>query len=244
MRTFRNRQDWILHLQQEHYHPDWKPLKCSLCLETTEEGETAITRHLAGHLEEMSLSALPTNPEDEASEAGSEHESTGDDAFKCICLNLEPDGNTIYCEKCETWQHVDCYYHDNTEEAMSETFKHLCLDCNPRPLDIEGALSRQDSRLEKKDDTLVEDKTRCVCGFEDSPGIAPGQPGPPGTSAIINELDGLFIQCDTCNVWQHGPCVGIFFEEESPEAYYCEQCREDLHSVSKASNGYVPRGVD
>ncbi|KAI5286459.1 hypothetical protein KEM54_006769 [Ascosphaera aggregata] len=41
----------------------------------------------------------------------------------------------------------------------------------------------------------------------------------------------LFIQCDGCKVWQHGGCVGIMDEEASPEEYYCERCRGDLHRI-------------
>lgn len=25
------------------------------------------------------------------------------------------------------------------------------------------------------------------------------------------------IQCDTCNVWQHGPCMGVWADEEAPD---------------------------
>jgi len=28
----------------------------------------------------------------------------------------------------------------------------------------------------------------------------------------------MFIQCDTCNVWQHGGCVGIWADEEAPDS--------------------------
>jgi hypothetical protein len=32
----------------------------------------------------------------------------------------------------------------------------------------------------------------------------------------------MMIQCDTCNVWQHGNCVGIPTEEETPDgAWSC-----------------------
>ncbi|KAI5297681.1 hypothetical protein KEM56_004623, partial [Ascosphaera pollenicola] len=41
----------------------------------------------------------------------------------------------------------------------------------------------------------------------------------------------LFIQCDACKVWQHGGCVGIMDEEASPEEYFCERCRGDLHRI-------------
>ena len=38
------------------------------------------------------------------------------------------------------------------------------------------------------------------------------------------------VQCETCDVWQHGLCVG--YEDEVQVAnisYYCEECRPDLH---------------
>lgn len=38
------------------------------------------------------------------------------------------------------------------------------------------------------------------------------------------------VQCETCDVWQHGLCVG--YEDEGQVAnidYYCEECRPDLH---------------
>jgi hypothetical protein len=47
------------------------------------------------------------------------------------------------------------------------------------------------------------------------------------------------VQCDVCKVWQHGGCVGIMTEESSPDEYFCEQCRQDLHKLWTASNGYV-----
>ncbi|KZP14186.1 hypothetical protein FIBSPDRAFT_116534 [Athelia psychrophila] len=56
--------------------------------------------------------------------------------------------------------------------------------------------------------------TRCVCGSTDD-----------------QLQEGEFIlQCETCDVWQHGLCVG--YENEAQVAdinYYCEQCRPDLH---------------
>ena len=48
--------------------PDWESIKCVLCSEATGQGKRAITRHLATHLEEISLSALPSgiDPESES----------------------------------------------------------------------------------------------------------------------------------------------------------------------------------
>ena len=40
--------------------PEWNSVKCVLCAEDTGGGKSALTTHLAKHLEEISLSALPT----------------------------------------------------------------------------------------------------------------------------------------------------------------------------------------
>lgn len=62
--------------------------------------------------------------------------------IKCICNFPDDDGNTIFCETCETWQHIDCFYPDNREEALRETFSHYCHQCKPRPLDHKRAIER------------------------------------------------------------------------------------------------------
>ncbi|TFK54449.1 hypothetical protein OE88DRAFT_1655114 [Heliocybe sulcata] len=59
--------------------------------------------------------------------------------------------------------------------------------------------------------------TRCICGDEDP------------------ETGGEFmVQCEMCNAWQHGLCMGYENEEELQDIgvnYYCEQCRPDLHEA-------------
>jgi len=104
-----------------------------------------------------------------------------------------------------------------------------------------------------------EEVTRCICGELEYPGmhIIPGDSrnrrDPKSgvkdvrdalSSAPLPELapedaGGLFIQCDTCKVWQHGGCVGIMDEAMSPEEYFCEQCRADLHIIAVGANEYV-----
>lgn len=102
-------------------------------------------------------------------------------------------------------------------------------------------------------DELVEDDeaVRCICGNEEYPGPPPlaeedSKKGIKDSSEIelpITEADytedlaGFFVQCDTCKVWQHGLCVGIKSEEQSPDEYFCELCRKDLHRIFTASNG-------
>ncbi|TVY65596.1 Vegetative incompatibility protein HET-E-1 [Lachnellula suecica] len=72
-------------------------------------------------------------------------ESVGeeDDKIKCICDYSDDDGNTIYCESCDTWQHIECFYPGRVNDIMGEDFDHSCADCKPRPLDRRSATERQ-----------------------------------------------------------------------------------------------------
>lgn len=108
-----------------------------------------------------------------------------------------------------------------------------------------------DTAIEAEEDADDDEAVRCICEFEEYPGppqfgednkhgIKDGIEEPLITVADVTEdLAGFFLQCDTCKVWQHGGCVGIMNEDTSPEEYYCEQCRKDLHRVCTATNGYV-----
>ncbi|KAK0388521.1 hypothetical protein NLU13_4764 [Sarocladium strictum] len=82
---------------------------------------------------------LPIKDESPAKAEGGEEEPY---TIKCICTFSDDDGNTIYCEACDTWQHIECFYPDNREEAIREDFAHACADCNPRPLDRKKAIDR------------------------------------------------------------------------------------------------------
>ncbi|KAK5697640.1 Histone deacetylase complex subunit [Elasticomyces elasticus] len=81
-----------------------------------------------------------------------------------------------------------------------------------------------------------EDITRCICGQQEYPG-PPLSEAFSGTEAQGDDAGGLFIQCDGCSVWQHGGCVGIVEESQSPDKYYCEDCRPKLHDQHTDSRG-------
>ena len=96
------------------------------------------------------------------------------------------------------------------------------------------------------EDVDEEEITRCVCGQIEYPGLpAPTtellkqQDGRSSASpTIVNEeLGNMFIQCDVCQVWQHGGCVGILDDASAPDEYFCEGCRRDLHKLGTAPNG-------
>lgn len=97
---------------------------------------------------------------------------------------------------------------------------------------------------ELDDDMAEEDEvTRCVCGYLEYPGT-PSEAAKSGAAltdpdAQGDDISGLFIQCDICKVWQHGGCVGIMQEEASPDEYFCEECRKELHKLMTSPKGYV-----
>lgn len=101
------------------------------------------------------------------------------------------------------------------------------------------------------DEIQEEDEAvRCICGFEEYPGLPPLEDDKkhvtkesidvdPLLPSDVNsdDLAGFYVQCDVCKVWQHGACVGIMSEEASPDEYFCEECRKDLHKIHMAING-------
>ena len=66
--------------------------------------------------------------------------------IKCICGYADDDGNTVYCPKCDTWQHIECYY-----PSRNVPEDHFCADCLPRELDARRAAERQRRHREAVD---------------------------------------------------------------------------------------------
>lgn len=62
------------------------------------------------------------------------NENVEEYTIKCICDSDVDDGNTVYCDRCSTWQHIACYY-SNISMAELESLDHLCVNCDPRPLE-------------------------------------------------------------------------------------------------------------
>ncbi|KAG5979249.1 hypothetical protein E4U55_005377 [Claviceps digitariae] len=109
--------------------------------------------------------------------------------------------------------------------------------------DIDRAPRTDNLDMTNGSDDMQEDEdeaVRCLCGSEDYPG-PPSVDGPDAdifaAIELTDEVTGFFVQCDICKVWQHGACVAIFSAESSPDEYFCEQCRKDLHKIHTAVNG-------
>ena len=87
-----------------------------------------------------------------------------------------------------------------------------------------------DEEEEEEEDDGSAEITRCVCGSQEYP----------FPDADIEDA-GFMICCERCNVWQHGPCVGVMSENEAPDIYFCEECRPDLHELGARNQGYLPQ---
>lgn len=121
--------------------------------------------------------------------------------------------------------------------------------------DLDGpSNARNEEEEEEEGDNDDEEITRCLCGQQEYPGLPPsrraalsrgrhrggdsrGSPGDGSDALGSDDIGSMFIQCDSCKVWQHGGCVGIMDEAMSPDEYFCEECRRDLHKITNESNG-------
>ncbi|KAI1378974.1 hypothetical protein F4677DRAFT_354649 [Hypoxylon crocopeplum] len=98
----------------------------------------------------------------------------------------------------------------------------------------------------QEDDEAV----RCICGHDEYPGPPPFDEESKNNLKdtidherilaieVTDDTAGFYVQCEYCNTWQHGACVG-FAEESNLDdiQYFCERCRKDLHKIFTASNG-------
>lgn len=101
----------------------------------------------------------------------------------------------------------------------------------------EQQLEEEDREEMGRDDENGGEVTRCICGHQELQTNHINK----GRAAEIDP--GLFIQCDKCQVWQHGFCVGFESEEEVPEVYFCEKCRPELHLVMLRPSGKTSRYI-
>ncbi|KAF9281234.1 hypothetical protein BGZ68_006750, partial [Mortierella alpina] len=74
------------------------------------------------------------------------------------------------------------------------------------------------SKGRKKEEEDDGGQTRCVCNQQ--------------------HHEGVMIQCETCKVWQHCPCVGLGDGEVTPDKYYCDSCRPENHPY-RVQNGQL-----
>ncbi|KAL1748775.1 hypothetical protein HDZ31DRAFT_71350 [Schizophyllum fasciatum] len=95
------------------------------------------------------------------------------------------------------------------------------LDTPPVAADVAPAAT-EDVPMDPPDED-EQGVTRCVCGrTEDDP-----------------DAGEFMVQCEICNVWQHGLCMGFESEDQLHESdYFCEKCRPDMHeeTLKKLNN--------
>ncbi|KAL8952279.1 MAG: hypothetical protein Q9222_001810 [Ikaeria aurantiellina] len=107
--------------------------------------------HGASAAESVTANGLsPTKPVHSSVTLAPHHEEE-DYTIKCICGFYDDDGNTVFCDRCETWQHTECYYFEDGEVPDVSDIDHWCADCHPRSLDVRSATERQRMRRERSE---------------------------------------------------------------------------------------------
>ncbi|KXJ92335.1 hypothetical protein Micbo1qcDRAFT_61358 [Microdochium bolleyi] len=108
------------------------------------------------------VASLTSPPPFQPSAPNSKPEAVEEEPYtiKCICGFSDDDGNTIYCETCDSWQHIECYYPNNIQEAYREDFAHSCVDCKFRLLDHQRAYEHQSLRQRNVGATEAPDRSK------------------------------------------------------------------------------------
>ena len=213
--------------------------ECPLCRIVLGKPRRAFVKHIGRHMEEIALMALPRDTEEDSDESSSSTDQ--------ICLGS---GNFFRMLTAETGLEArEEISHDQTDYSATN------ITANQRGLadqEIQASgLNREWGQSQEDDIEGEEEVTRCICMNQEYPKLPvssgdsskEGAKGDPDPAAFADNTSGWFIQCDGCKVWQHGRCVGITDEATSPEEYFCEQCRIDLHEVHTKVFGYVLFGI-
>ncbi|KAJ5124039.1 Zinc finger FYVE/PHD-type [Penicillium bovifimosum] len=114
----------------------------------TDTSSLAITHATTDSYQVHAHRGSPAAGDGAASDSGAPEEEPY--TMKCICSFEEDDGSTVFCEACDSWQHISCYYPDKKVPEV-----HNCVDCEPRPLDNRRAHEQQRQRRirEKSEDS-------------------------------------------------------------------------------------------
>ncbi|KAF1813310.1 hypothetical protein P152DRAFT_313783 [Eremomyces bilateralis CBS 781.70] len=102
--------------------------------------------------------------------------------IKCFCGYLDDDGNTVLCEVCNTWQHIECYYPN-----VDVPEEHFCLDCSssPQAVDVKAATERQ--RRLRELQSVEERKARRAPGKTQKKRANVKESGPPYINGWTHE---------------------------------------------------------
>ena len=212
-RVFTGRQLYVARNAANQIQP--RPIEaeeCPLCRIVVGKPRRVFVKHVGRHMEEVALMALPRSTEEDSDEG-----SVSTDQNSLGSGNAQVLGAGTGLEVPEEM------VGDQTDYRATNFTTN---QPGPADLEIENArLNHQ--RVHSNEDEIgdkVKEIVRCICGTQElTPKAGPG----------------WVVQCDGCKVWQHRYCVGIQIEATGPKEYFCEQCREDLHSLLKTNKLYV-----
>ncbi|XP_074602431.1 nucleosome-remodeling factor subunit NURF301-like [Brevipalpus obovatus] len=192
--------------------------------------------------------SLPTTPSksktkpspNSASSSPSIASGTGNKNKKLYCICKTPYDSSKFmvgCDSCHNWFHIECL--GLNEETVKKKKSWVCNDCGESG-DEEGEDEDDEEEDEESDDVVQEEPVE----------VKPPARTPKKSKKNTQEEDNtklycmckqpydeslFYIQCDTCQDWLHGKCVGIVSKEgQLLETYNCPRC--DPNSVINYCN--------
>ncbi|KAF7995176.1 hypothetical protein HCN44_004648 [Aphidius gifuensis] len=150
--------------QQQQQHHQQQPINGATSSTFSHQSfnyNSGVVKSNGAKIEDDAASAISSDagrdvePEGEETDTAPEGEGDGDDEdsiTRCICGFEHDDGYMISCDRCLTWQHVDCMGIDRSNIPE----KYLCEQCEPRRIDHQRARTLQ---LRKREELMNSDST-------------------------------------------------------------------------------------
>lgn len=153
----------------------------------------------------------------------------------CICkTSYDSSKYMVGCDICHNWFHIECLGLD--EETVQKKKSWVCKEC--------GGSNQEDDEDEEADEEEsdeIEDESQNsikASPVDKNSAHNTNQEDPTQLYCLCKQSydESLFyIQCDTCQDWLHGKCVGIVSKEgQKLDTYNCPRC--DPNSVINYCN--------
>jgi hypothetical protein len=191
-------------------------------------------KHLGKHLEELALFVIPQPDEEDGDpeevDSNAVHAAHADDNESVSTLSSFRSVSSLTKTQGPEQEIDSSQKGDNLDFAAIASQQANAIQLQEAGTRIVPASNNSVNSIDVEIDSKSAGTTRCVCGQQTYPGL-PRRENDDATNTRVGDAGETFVQCDSCYVWQHSGCVGIFVKLQSPDVYHCELCRPEQHEV-------------